>query len=233
MGLGCLFFVFHSQVSFSEDSDGQKSVLAPGEKAAGLYATSMQRGDYETIISHNWARGGLFRSETIVTGHQIVTIVNRDQYYTYDGLTGEGYQIHRSQAARQADSERERPFANELAGILKAGGELIREETFNGIDVQIFQVTNQKGRSTLTVTADVLQIPVRLEMFERRTGKTSRVDWISWSPGLVIEDSFFEVPEQIRLRKFSSYEDFVAKSREEPVPPVQPVFLNLLYAPAP
>lgn len=198
----------------------------------GFHATTLGRSDFEIVLVQYWSKGARFRSETIVTGHPIVTLVNDRWYYTWDALSGEGYGIKRAKSMVAADRSRARPFGMELKELLDEGGEKVRSEDMNGIPVDVYRVTDDDGRRTLWVDVERFNLPVRLESYSRKTGRTGSMDWINWIPGLVIPDSFFELPKGLEVERFDSYEAYLEKLGEAPVPPAPPLFRYLLHDPS-
>ena len=213
------------------DADPKASAQRTLPKGAveGLYAMTVGRSQLEFIIVHYWSTGDLFRSETIISGHPIVTLVKDEYYYTWDRLTGEGYRVRRSPQAVAADAKRERPFGLELGELLAAGGEKVRSEILDGIPVDTYRVTDESGRRTLWVDAGRMNFPVRLETFSRSTGRTGRLDWLNWNPGLIMADSFFSPPKGLKLTRFKNYEAFLERLDEGPIAPTPPLFLYLLF----
>jgi len=205
------------------------SNAAPGPDVPGFHATTVGRSDFEVLIVQYWSKGPLFRAETMVSGHPIVTLVRGDQYYCWDALTGVGYVVRRTPAALAAEAERARPFGMELQQLLDEGGERIRSETMNGVRVDVYRVTDEEGRRTLWVDADRLGLPIRLETYDRATGRTGQLDWINWIPGLKIPDAFFAPPTGIELERFDTYEAYLQRLGTEPVPPAPPLFHYLLH----
>ena len=199
----------------------------------GLQATSMTRTDYGVAVVQYWSLGPRLRAEAVVSGHNVVTVVNGAFYYAYDSLEGRGYRIRRSRAAIEADGERLRPFGLQLQEILAEGGEKIREETFEGIPVDVYRVTDDEGRRTLRVpTGDPNQIPISLETYNRSRGHTVRLDWINWLTGMNVPESFFMPPPNVELEEFESYDDYRIRLAEEgPIPPALPFFKDLLVSP--
>ncbi|MAJ58561.1 MAG: hypothetical protein CBC48_00675 [bacterium TMED88] len=197
----------------------------------GLYATTVGRSQSEFILVHYWSSGARFRSETIISGHPIVTLVNGKYYYTWDRLTGEGYRVGRSPQAIAADKGRLRPFGLELQEILEDGGEKIRSETLNGIPVDIYRVTDDAGKRTLWVDAGRMDLPVRLESYSRSSGRTGRLDWLNWNPNLIMAETFFNPPKGLEITRFDSYEKFLERLMDGPVAPTPPLFLYLLHTP--
>jgi len=210
-----------------DDGDSGRKKNAD-QQEVGFHATTLGRSEFEIVLVQYWSKGARFRSETIVTGHPIVTLVNDRWYYTWDGLTGEGYGIKRDKSVVAFDRTRARPFGMELQELLDEGGEKIRSEDMNGIKVDVYRVTDDDGRRTLWVDVERLDLPVRLEAYNRKTGRTGSMDWINWIPGLVIPDSFFELPKGLKIERFDDYEEYLEKLGEGPVPPAPPLFHYLL-----
>lgn len=195
----------------------------------GFFATTFGRSERELVVVHYWSKGTYFRSETIIAGHPIVTVVRDADYYTWDALTRQGYVIRRTDAAVAQDRRRKRPFGLELEDLIADGGEKIRSESLNGLPSDVYRVTDESGRRTLWVSTDPLQLPLRLETFERRSGRSGVLDWVSWMPGLVIPDDFFKPPDKLELHRFDGYEEYIERIREGPIPPTPPLFHHLLH----
>jgi outer membrane lipoprotein-sorting protein len=206
------------------------AAAAPGsEKASlGIQATSRSRDAFEVFIIQYWALGARLRAEAVVRGHNVVTVVNGEFYYAYDALTNAGYRIRRPPEAIAADSKRSRPFALQLEQILSEGGEKIRDETIEGIEVEVYRVTNDEGRRTLWVQKESSRIPIRLEAYDRATGSEWRLDWINWVLGVVIPESYFKPPSEVKLEEFESYDDYRLSQAVRPVPPGPPFFPELI-----
>ncbi len=194
----------------------------------GFYSITVGRSARDMIVVHYWSKGTLFRSETIVSGHPIITLVNGDFYYTWDDLNKSGYVVRRSREAILLDRSRIRPFGMELEDLIADGGEKIRSEEINGIQADVYRVTDRGGRRTVWVTPDELSLPLRLETYERSSGRTSHLDWVNWIPGLIAPDRFFVPPPDLDLRRFESYQDYLLTLQKEPVLPVPPLFHYLL-----
>ena len=75
---------------------------------------------------------------------------------------------------------------------------------------------------------DAPRLPLRVEAFDRRGGRSAQTDYVDWRSGLEIPDSFFEPPSAIEMRLFDSYEQYVEALAREPVPPAPPLFQHLL-----
>jgi len=214
----------------AEESPAPEQESSRPKAASGLQATSLARTEFEVAIVQYWSLGPLLRAEAVMGGHNVVTVVNGDFYYAYDALTNSGYRIRRSPEAIARDATRERPFGMQLQEILEQGGEKVREENFEGVGVDVYRVTDDLGRRTLWVRKEASHVPVRLDTFDRARGRTGRLDWINWLAGLSIPESYFMPPAEAKLEEFDSYEAYIARLMEGPVPPTRPLFLDLLGA---
>jgi len=218
--------------ALAADMDKQESSDSKAENPVpidvGFWATSRARTDYEVVIVQYWSVGPLLRAEAVTRGQNIVTLVNGDYYYAYDALTNSGYRIRRTAGAIAADSGRKRPFGMHLQEILDQGGEKIKEETFGGIPVDVYRLTNDEERRTLWVQKESDSIPVRIETYDRRRGRTARLDWINWISGLKVPPSFFVPPVEVKFEEFDSYQDFLVRLAAGSVPPAPPFFQELI-----
>jgi hypothetical protein len=194
----------------------------------GFWATSRARTDYEVVVVQYWSVGPLLRAEAVTRGQNIVTLVNGDYYYAYDALTNSGYRIRRTAGAIAADSGRKRPFGMHLQEILDQGGEKIREDTLGGIPVDVYRLTNDEERRTLWVQKESDAIPVRIETYDRRRGRTARLDWVNWLSGLKVPPSFFAPPVEVKFEEFDTYQDFLVRLAAGSVPPAPPFFQELI-----
>ncbi|MCS5636059.1 MAG: hypothetical protein NZ990_06045 [Myxococcota bacterium] len=205
---------------------------APGlgseEASLGLHATSRTRDAFEIAIVQYWALGSRLRAEAVVRGHNVVTLVNGEFYYAYDALTNVGYRIRRPPEAIAADAKRLRPFGLQLAQLLAEGGEKIRDDTMEGIEVEVYRVTDGEGRRTLWVQKQSSRIPIRLEAYDRATGRDRTFDWINWVPGVRIPESYFEPPSDVKFEEFESYDQYRLRYAERPVAPGRPYFPELI-----
>ncbi|HKA15014.1 MAG TPA: hypothetical protein VKH41_08355 [Myxococcota bacterium] len=215
--------------------------LAPAASSAGeptpvkpsgpptWYAQALTRGEAGLNVTHFWSKGAMMRSETVVAGHKIVTIVRGDRYFAYDGLTGEGLSIRREPAVASADRPDQRPFAREYDTLIGQGAELVREETLLGRKAGIYRVTDDHGRRELWVTQDALRMPLRVEIFDRDTGAQRTTDYVNWQSDLAIPDAFFTPDPHVTLKEMD-YTEYLRRSSEEgSVGPVPVLYLSLLY----
>ena len=162
-------------------------------------------------------------------GHQIVTIVNGKTYYAYNSLTREGVAIRRSAAAIAADSPDRRPFGNELETMISQGAEKVREEVVLGTLCDVYQVTDEAGRRVLWVSRGEWELPVRIEIYNRKSGERKHTDFMDWSSGLPIKDVFFVPNAAVAFERFT-LEAYLRHTREiGPVGSVPVLYADLLH----
>jgi hypothetical protein len=193
------------------------------------YAQSLARGEAGLNVTHFWSKGPRLRSETVVAGHKVITIVNGDWYYAYDGLTSRGLAIRRDPAAIARDASLGRPFGNEYRAVLRQGAEIVREETLLGRRTGVFRVTDDLGRRELWATLDDDRLPLRLEIYDRRTSKSRVIDYLNWQSEMAIPDGFFQPEPTAQLEELSLEEYLARTSRQGPVGPVPVLYLDLLH----
>jgi hypothetical protein len=193
------------------------------------YAQALTRGEAGLNVSHFWSKGAMLRAESVVAGHKIVTIVRGDRYYAYDALTGEGLSIRREPGVISADRADLRPFAREYEILAGQGAELVREETLLGRRAGVYRVTDDQGRRELWVTQDALRIPLRVEIFDRESGRQRTTDYVNWQSDLAIPDAFFAPDSSARLSEMDYTEYLRRSSAEGSVGPVPVLYTNLLF----
>ena len=184
------------------------------------------RGGYR--ITHLWSRGAKMRSETMMGSHPITTIIRGNRYWVYDGLTGEGVEIERSPQAIAEDRQRARPFGNDLDDLRRAGGERVETSELSGIPVEVWRVTNKKGRRTVWVTASEPGLPLRVENFDRETSESATLSYSNWTSPSEIPDRFFEPPQGLRIEHFE-YDVFARRPNQNgvgPLPILYPVLIH-------
>ena len=71
-------------------------------------------------------------------------------------------------------------------------------------------------------------VPMRVQTFDRKTGRDDSVDYVNWQLGLSIPEQFFDPPEGIELETFD-YESYIAAARRGPVGPAPPLYRHLLH----
>ena len=166
------------------ENEGDEPVETRQERT--WYAQALARGPGGISVTHFWSRGAKMRAETVVAGHKVITIVNGDTYYAYDGLGMEGVAILRAPTAIAEDAPDRRPFGNEAASLLRQGAEKVREDSMFGRKCDVFRRTDQRGRREVWVTRDALRLPIRIEIFDRKSGRRHHTDYINWQSGLPI-----------------------------------------------
>jgi hypothetical protein len=204
---------------------------APDARQTGpptWYAQALARGDAGLNVTHFWSKGPLLRAETVISGHKIVTIVNGEWYYAFDALLNQGMAIRREAAAIARDAPERRPFGNEYEILLEQGAEKVGEEVLLGRPSGIFRVTDHGGRRELWVTLDEARLPLRVEIFERSTGRKRYTDYINWRSALYIPDAFFEPAPGVDLERMD-FDAYVQRSIQTgPVGPVPVLYSDLL-----
>ena len=213
----------------TKKTESEKAPAKPkAEMAPTWYAQALAQGPGGLNVSQFWSKGSKLRAETVVAGHKVVTIVHGEWYVAYDATKGLGIRVRRTEEALAKDAPYKRPFGNEAVKLIKRGGEKIRNETFHGRPAVVYQQTDELGRRTIWTTADALNIPLRIEFYNRRTATEQSTDYIDWLTGLVVPDAFFE-PEpwiEIKSYEFEEYARFTGKIGG--VGPVPVLYMDLL-----
>jgi outer membrane lipoprotein-sorting protein len=195
--VGLALSAFAAQPAVAEtDKSIEKSAIR------SWYTQSYTRSETGLTITYLWSLNSKFRAETVLRGHNLVTIVNGDTYYTYDALTMTGIAIRRAPAALAADSPDRRLFGNEAQMLIDRGGEKIREENIAGKDADVYQITDETGRRIVWVTKDDQRLPIRVELFNRKSGATRYKEYVDWITGFPIADAFFEPAPGIQFKRF-------------------------------
>lgn len=193
------------------------------------YAQALARGPAGLNVTHFWSKGAMLRTESVIAGHKIVTVVNGDWYYAYDGLTNEGLAIRRQPETVARDDPDRRPFGDEFHVLTRQGAEKIREEEVLGRRTGVYRVTDDRGRRELWVTLDGNRIPLRLEIFDRKSATRRYTDYVNWQSDLYIPDAFFEPEAAAKLEKIG-FEDYLRQTLEKgSVGPVPVLYTDLLY----
>ena len=199
------------------------------EARSTWYAQALTRGGAGLNVAHFWSKGPKLRAETVVAAHKIVTIVSGDWYYAYDGLTLEGLKIRRAPSVVAKDQPKKRPFGNEYEILVKQGAEVVREEELVGRTAAVVRITDEVGRRELWVTQDDDRIPLRLEIFDRRSAERRVTDYLNWQSQLPIRDAFFEPDPNAKLEEMDHTEYLRRSASEGSVGPVPVLYTPLLY----
>ncbi|MDH5567084.1 MAG: hypothetical protein OEY15_10500 [Myxococcales bacterium] len=231
LGIALLAGTLGAASSAEDAADPGRSRAAGAQEAARptWYAQALARGEAGLNVTHFWSKGSMLRAETVISGHKIVTVVNGAWYYAFDALSRRGMAIRREAAAVARDAPGRRPFGDEYALLVEQGAEQVGEQTLLGRPAGIFRVTDRHGRRELWVTLDAERLPLRLEIFDRKTGEKRYTDYLNWRSGLEIPEAFFEPEAGIALERMD-FQDYVRRSVEEgPLGPVPVLYAHLLY----
>ncbi len=206
--------------SSSAKEDDEKTVHS-------WYAQTVARGPAGLNINFFWSLGPKFRAETVVSGHKIVTIVSGDTYYAYNAVLMSGVAIRRTAEAIAADSSKRRPFGNEVEALLSQGAEKIREENLLGIPSEVYQITDDIGRRVIWVSQDSRRLPMRIEIYDRRSGSTNYKEYYGWQNGIPIAEEFFEPEPAANLKRFE-FEEYIRNINNKEVMSLAPILYEEL-----
>jgi hypothetical protein len=196
------------------------------------YTQSYTRSDTGLTITYLWASNAKFRAETVIRGHNLVTIVKGDTYYVYDTLTMTGIAIRRAPAAIAADRANRRPFGNEAQILIEQGGEKIREESIAGKQANVYQMTDETGRRIVWATQDDQQLAIRVELFNRETASTRYKEYVDWVNGLIISDKFFEPGPDVQFKRFELDAYIESTLANDPASMIPIIYPELLHGPS-
>jgi hypothetical protein len=193
------------------------------------HAQVIAHSDAGLNVTYFWSKGPRLRAETVVSGHRIVTIVNGPLYYAYDAVLGQGIAVERAPEALAKDSPTRRPFGRELEIVEAQGAEKVGEKLHHGAPCDVYRVTDDAGKRELWVTQAEPRLPVRLELYSRKSGKTRYTDYLDWLSQLPLPDAFFEPDASVRLQRYT-LADYVRESVEKgSVGPVPVLYADLLH----
>jgi outer membrane lipoprotein-sorting protein len=201
---------------------------AQAEPRPTWYAQALAHGPGGLNVTQFWSKGSKLRAETVVSGHKIITLVNGDWYYAYDATKGLGIRIRRTPEAIANDAPYRRPFGNEAVKLIRQGAEKIREENFHGREAEVYQLTDRLGRRTVWATKDALNIPLRIEMFNRNTATRQATDFFDWLTGLTLPDSYFEVDPNVEVQSYEFEEYLHWMGKLGTIGPVPVLYADLL-----
>jgi hypothetical protein len=206
----------------------------PAQRGADLptwYAQALARGELGLNVTHFWSKGAMLRAETVIAGHAVVTIVKGPWYYAIDELTGRGLAIRRDAGAVARDAPERRPFGNEYEILLAQGAEKVGEEMLWGRSTEVYRITDRQGRREAWVTSDDAKLPLRVEIFDRQSGKQGSTEYVIWNGSLDIPDAFFEPAPDIAFERME-FEEYVRRSAESgSAGPVPVLYASLLHGP--
>jgi hypothetical protein len=218
-------------------SEEEKAATPPPEAAAAeapdparptWYAQALAQGPGGLNVTHFWSKGSLLRAETVIAGRKVVTLVNGDWYSAYDATKGLGIRVRRTPEATAKDAAYHRPFGNEAVKLIEQGAEKIREENYHGRDVEIYQLTDRLGRRMVWVSKEALNIPLRIELYNRRTGSRQATDYTDWLTGLTMSDAWFEIDPGVEVRSYEFDEYVEFSSQTGGMGPVPVLYMDLL-----
>lgn len=205
---------------------GMTAGAASGQEV--WYAEKYAAGDVPISVEQLWSRGPLFRSETVIAGHPIVTLIRGDRYIIIDRLARDGVSIERSPQALKESAEGGRPFGKEFKALMAAGGEFVREEDFSGSKCDLYRLTSQEGRREVCVTQDDEKLPVLTRVWIRRTQRRAEGRFVNWSRQVQVSESFFEPDPRIPLRQIS-YQEYIDRVSKDLKLPAPPLYRDLLH----
>jgi hypothetical protein len=112
--------------------------------------------------------------------------------------------------------------------LIRQGAEKIREEEFHGRQVEVYRITDRLGRRTVWVTKDALNIPIRVEIYNRSTASQQATDYIDWLTGLALPDAFFEPIGGIAIQTYE-FDQYLRETADTGmVGPVPVLYTDLL-----
>ena len=225
--LGALLALL-AMVSMACAESPPKPIPEAAKPTSWYAATVVEDAQGGFLMVHFWAKGPLFRSEAVLGGRRIVTIVDRTDYYIIDAVGWTGIAIERSAAARALDETRGRPFGNELERLLAQGGELIGSEQAQGKTLDVYRVTDDRGRRTIWVSTTNPPVPLRVKTYDRETATTGKVDYVNWLHNPLVGDEFFAPDPRLKLQHFG-YEEYRKRLRLGPIGPAPVLYRHLLH----
>jgi hypothetical protein len=191
------------------------------------YAQTIAQSPAGLNVNYFWSLGPKFRAETVAAGHKIVTIVSGDTYYAYNAVLMSGVAIRRTPEAIAADSSKRRPFGNEVEVLLSQGAERIREEILFGVPSEVYQITDDVGRRMVWVSQDSRRLPMRIEIYDRRSGSTNYKEYYGWQNGIPIAKEFFE-PEPAANLKHFEFDEYIRNINNKEVMSLAPILYEEL-----
>lgn len=203
--------------------------LSAGSQPVQTWAASrLTQSDTGTLVEYLWSKGGRMRTQAVIAGRPVVTLVNETRYIIIDVMGNEGVSIERSETARRQDANRARPFGNEAAQFIAAGAEKVEGGVTSGRETSRYRITDSAGRREVWVTEGDVELPVEVYHYYRNTGTELRIRYLGWSPGVPIPDWFFEPPANATIEAVT-YDEYVERSKKEPVGPAPPFYAELLH----
>ncbi len=204
--------------------------LAPAAASAETwYAQRVTQGGGGIGVEHLWSSGASLRSEVVVGGHPVLTVIHGNRYWVVDRLSGEGISIERHPNAVKASASGARPFADEADRLQREGGEFIRDEPLGeDVSCRLFKLTNERGRQEVCVRSDETKLPVFIKSWDRNTKREAVIQYVNWSKGLAIAEDFFAPDPRAKITPYS-YGAYVKATQEGNVGPAPVLFPHLLH----
>jgi len=194
------------------------------------FAERVASGDVPFQLERYWSKGTIFRSDTVIGGLPVITIVNRTHYIMIDVLSSRGVSIARSKRSTERDKKRGRPFADEANELLGQGAEKVSTEKYGLGTCDLYRSTNRDGRREVCISDPDQKLPLYVRTWHRESNKHVSMRYLNWSRALVIGDTFFEPDPRVKLESLS-YEVYLTRVDKEPVTPFPPFFHELLHGP--
>ena len=193
------------------------------------YAQAVSQGRAGLNVTNFWSLGSQLRAETVVAGHKIITIVSGGTYYAFDATAMNGVAIERAKSAIDGDAPDRRPFGNEVETMVAQGAEKVREEVVMGTMCDVYQVTDQAGRRVLWVSQGRWELPVRIEIYDRKTGDRKYTDFGDWVNGIPIKEEFFVPGAMVAFERYTLAEYVEQTQNVGPVGSVPVLYADLLH----
>ena len=191
------------------------------------YAEAFTQSESGLRVIYHWSKGRKFRSEIILGGVPVIYLVSGSTYYAIDSLSQRGMAIERGPKALAEDAKGGRPFLNDGDRLIAAGAEKTDSERVAGRPVDVYRTSEEPLKKTVWVTQDNLHLPVKMEIFDRKSSQTATTH-VDWGRDLEIPDAFFEPDPRITLERMS-YEEYKTRSQKGPVGPVPALFSDLIH----
>lgn len=195
---------------------------------ATWYVERVASGDVPFQLEHYWSKGIRLRTETVIGGLPVLTIVNASEYIMIDILSARGVAITRSPKSIAADKTRGRPFAKEGEEVLEVGAEKVSSEEYGVGTCDLYRATNRDGRREVCVAVGDEHLPLYVRTWHREANKHVSMRYLNWTRDLKIPDAFFEPDPRVKLEKIG-YEEYLKRSENEPVTPFPVFYQELLH----
>jgi len=115
--------------------------------------------------------------------------------------------------------------------LVAQGAEKVGSEPTMGRDCDVYRVTDSRGRRQVWVTQDQVQLPLRVEIFTRKSGTRQYTDFLKWMNGIPIPDAYFEPEAGIQIQRYELVEYLKALAEKGPLGPVPILYADLLHGP--